>query len=103
MKSTNPIKRSAYIQPYSRDHHHGLLLCWKIKEGFRKQVSTVRMKAYSDWFYLTHLLPHFEAEEKYVFPILGMKNERIQKALKEHIRLKRLFEATRDISTNLTQ
>jgi hemerythrin superfamily protein len=101
MKTTNPIKRSAYIQPFSRDHHHGLLLCWKIKTGLINKIVADRIKAYADWFYITHLLPHFDAEEKYIFPILGAGNELIKKALLEHARIKKLFEASDHIPQNL--
>lgn len=87
----NPIKRDPAIRPLSRDHHQGLLLCWKIRTGFSKGVSTERMKNYADWFYNTHLRKHFDTEEKYVFPVLGNDNELVKQALKEHKILENLF------------
>jgi hypothetical protein len=45
-----PLKRAEYLKALSREHHHGLLLCWKIKTGFSKGVSISRMKLYLDWF-----------------------------------------------------
>lgn len=101
MDKPKPIKRSKSIQPLSRDHHHGLLLCWKIRKGFYKGVAPERMKKYNDWFFKEHLLPHFEIEEKYLFPVLGDENELIQKALAEHRRLKRLFEDSKDLVKSL--
>lgn len=98
-----PIKRAEYLIPLSRDHHHGLLLCWKIKTGFTKGVSTERIKAYTDWFYKTHLLPHFELEEKYIFPVLGNENILIQQAIEEHKNLKHLFCDTLQIENSLKQ
>jgi len=88
----NPIKRHKIIQPLSREHHNGLLLCWKIRKGIIKSIDPDRIKKYSDWFYQKHLLPHFEIEEKYLFPILGDYNELVKRALAEHRKLKRLFE-----------
>src|SRR5690606_31894126 len=44
------------------------------------------------------LKPHFEIEEQYVFPILGIENELVKQALAEHRRLKRLFENENDLS-----
>lgn len=85
------------MQPLSRDHHHGLLLCWKIRTGFSKGVDTQRIKHYADWFFGHHALPHFELEEKFIFPILGNENELVKKALAEHRRLIRLFTETDDI------
>src|SRR5690606_10923423 len=32
-QSEKPIKRNKDLQPFSRDHHHSLLLCWKIRTG----------------------------------------------------------------------
>lgn len=98
-----PIKRDENIQPFSREHHHGLLLSWKIKTGFKKNVELERIKRYTDWFYKNQLLPHFEAEEKYLFPILGNDHELIKKAVSEHQNLKNLFESTTDIAFNLQQ
>lgn len=102
MKSKKPIKRDKNIQPLSRDHHHTLLLSWKIRKGFSKGVEPERIKRYSDWFYLNHALPHFEIEEEYLFPVLGDGHEMIQRALAEHRRLKRLFTAAEDLEKNLS-
>lgn len=88
-----PIKRNENLKAISREHHHGLLLSWKIRNGIKKEVTPERIKKYVDWFYITHLLPHFELEEKYVFTILGNENELVKKALTEHRRLVRLFES----------
>ena len=86
----------------SRDHHHGLLLCWKIRTGFSKGVDLERIKRYTDWFFNTHLVPHFNLEEKYIFPILGEKHELVKRALTEHRRLIRLFTNTHSISKSLS-
>jgi hypothetical protein len=90
--NTKPKKRHQALQPLSRDHHHGLLLSWKIRTGFSKNVAPERMKIYADWFFDTHLIPHFEMEEKYVFTILGTNNDLVKKALADHRRLIRLFK-----------
>ena len=98
-----PIKRDENLKPFSREHHHGLLLSWKIKTGFNKNIEIDRIKKYADWFYLNHLNPHFIAEEKYLFPILGNDNDLIKRALSEHQNLRKLFESTSDIANNLHQ
>ncbi|MFE3847931.1 hemerythrin domain-containing protein [Flavobacterium sp. LB3P45] len=76
-------------------------MCWKIRTGFSKQIEPDRIKKYSDWFYKTHLKPHFELEEKYVFPILGAENDLVKRSLTEHRRLKRLFKQTTNIEKPL--
>lgn len=89
-----PIKRHSALQGVSREHHHGLLLCWKIRTGLSKNVSTERIKVYVDWFYRTYLVPHFELEETYIFPIVGNDHPWVKKALSDHRRLIRLFTST---------
>ncbi len=102
METKKPIKRSKNLQPLSRDHHHSLLLCWKIRTGFSKDIAVERIKCYADWFFEHHIEPHFEMEEKHLFPVLGNSNELIKKATAEHRRLRRLFKDTDDISKSLS-
>ena len=97
-----PIKRHEALKTLSHEHHHGLLLCWKIRIGIKNNVELSRIKKYTDWFYVNHLIPHFEVEEKYFFPILGKENELIKKAIAEHRRLKRLFENDLDHQKSLS-
>ena len=97
-----PIKRDKNIQPLSRDHHHTLLLCWKIRKGFSKGVDPERIKTYSDWFFESHVLPHFKIEEKYLFPVLGEGHELVKRALAEHRRLERLFRDDKEITRSLS-
>lgn len=96
-----PIKRHEALKPLSREHHHGLLLCWKLRQGMKKGVEFDRMKQYTDWFRVQYLDPHFDAEEKYVFPVLGNDHEKVKKALAEHRRLRRLFDEQEDIEKAL--
>lgn len=98
----NPIKRNEALKPLSRDHHHGLLLCWKIRQGIKLNVEPERVKKYLDWFWISYLKPHFEIEEEYVFPILGKDNVLVKQALSEHRRLKRLFENKDDLSKTIS-
>lgn len=96
-----PIVRHQKLQPLSHDHHHALLLCWKIKTGFKNHVSVERIKSYCNWFYLAHVYPHFKLEEQLLFPVLGMEHALIQKAMAEHRRLIALFEDKTDIAQSL--
>jgi len=102
MKAT-PIKRHIALQGLSRDHHHGLLLAWKIRKGFSKNIPTERMKNYVDWFFETYLIPHFDLEEAHIFPVLGMEHEGVVRALAEHRRLIRLYREQEDLHVVLTR
>lgn len=97
-----PIKRTKSLQPLSREHHHGLLLCWKIRTGLKKSIEIERIKNYTDWFFKNSLYAHFNIEEEFIFPLLGNDNELVKKALTDHRRLKRLFENTTDIKKSLS-
>jgi iron-sulfur cluster repair protein YtfE (RIC family) len=97
-----PVKRDEFLQSLSREHHHGLLLCWKIRNGLKNKIEPDRIKRYTDWFWETHLKSHFEIEEKYIFPILDDENELVLKALAEHRSLNRLFKSTTELLKNLS-
>ncbi len=64
---TNPIKRSDYIITFSRDHHGGLLFCWKIKQGLKNEIAFDRIDKYVQFFWEEHLKQHFQEEEELLF------------------------------------
>ena len=96
---TRPQKRHKALQPLSREHHHGLLLSWKIRSGFRKKIDPERIRVYAYWFFANHLIPHFEIEETHLFPILDLDHKLVKRALADHRRLKRLFTQNGDATT----
>jgi iron-sulfur cluster repair protein YtfE (RIC family) len=98
-----PLKRHKSLQPLSHEHHHSLLLCWKIRMGFRKQIDLKRIKRYTDWYFHHHISPHFSLEEQHLFPILGTDHPSVKKALAEHRRLKRLFTDEHEFKKNLSR
>lgn len=89
--SQKPIKRHESIQPFSREHHHSLLLCWKIRQGLAKDIDLNRIKKFVDWSWETRIKPHFIAEEQYMFPVLSENDPLIIQAKKEHKRIESLF------------
>lgn len=96
-----PIKRNEALKALSREHHYGLLLCWKIRTGFKKAVSVERIKAYTSWFYEKNLQPHFSIEEEAIFPILGNENLLVKRALADHRKLKRLLDNEIELEKSL--
>lgn len=87
-----PIGRHEALKPLSRDHHHGLLLCWKIREGLKRKVPCHRIKNYTDFFFTSQLRPHFKFEEREIFPLLGSYHPMGERAVNEHRRLEFLFK-----------
>ncbi|WP_067146927.1 hemerythrin domain-containing protein [Pseudotamlana agarivorans] len=98
-----PLKRHQALQPLSRDHHHGLLLCWKIRTGFGKGVEPNRIKSYADWFFENHLIPHFKLEEQHIFSLLEDDNALKKKALEDHKALISLFSKTDEVAKTLSE
>ncbi len=88
-----PIKRSELLKPLSRNHHFGLLLSWKIRQGLQKNVDSARIEKYVNWIWSNQLQAHFELEEKNLFPLLGADNTLSQKAIELHNDLRQLFGA----------
>ncbi|MGI9527034.1 MAG: hemerythrin domain-containing protein [Weeksellaceae bacterium] len=85
--ANKPIRRVEEMQGVSRDHHHALLLAFKINKGISLNIEAERIRKYILWFREEHLVPHFRVEEKWMFPVLGEENEKVQQALSEHRRL----------------
>ena len=75
---TKPLKRHPSLIPLSQDHHFGLLLCWKIRIGLKKEIKTGRIRDYLNYFFLGHLENHFRMEEEYLFGFLA-KNDLFRK------------------------
>lgn len=102
MTNTNPIKRNESLKNVSRDHHFGLLFCWKLRTGL-KNTELDRVKRYADHFYTQHLVPHFKLEEKYIFPLLGEESTLVQTAMDDHRKLSQLFQDTENTMISLIQ
>lgn len=101
MEKKKPLKRHKALQPLSRQHHFGLLFSWKLRKGFSKNIETERLSEYAKWFYEHEIKPHFRDEEKFLFPILEKDNELVERALKDHRRIKRLFNDTKHPAKSL--
>jgi hypothetical protein len=58
-----PQKRDKSLVPLSREHHFGLLFCWKIRQGLKNGTDLELMRAYVRYFWETILKEHCEEEE----------------------------------------
>ncbi len=83
-----PIKRSVELTPLSRDHHEGLLLVWKIRQGIRNGTELQRIADYVRWFWKVHLDVHFTEEEQLFSPLFPEGNEGLKQMLEEHSKLR---------------
>lgn len=99
MDVKKPIKRSNELVPLSRDHHSGLLLCWKIRTGIKKGIEEQRIAGYVLFYYRSHLTEHFRQEEEYIFPLVGEQNIRTQRAIAEHRQIEALIHKLENSET----
>lgn len=102
-KTVSPLKRHKALQPVSREHHAALLLSWKIQTGLKNGAGVNRIKNYCDLFYKYQVQPHFEIEEKHLFPVLGKNDPLVRQATNEHKELRQLFEDETASVENLEQ
>ena len=86
-----PIKRHPALVAFSKDHHFGLLLVWKIRQGIAGGTDVALIKDYTRYFYNADLQYHFEEEEQYLFALLP-NDEATIKALNDHKEIRELIE-----------
>lgn len=84
MKIAKPIKRSPVLIEFSRDHHFGLLLVWKIRQGLKNNIAPERISSYILYYFKNDLLNHFTEEEKLLFNRLNEQSELRKKAESDH-------------------
>lgn len=82
------MKRNKNLIELSRDHHHGLLLGWKIKQGFKNNVALEEIVNYIGHFAAEALFPHFIEEEEQLFVYLPEDNEYRKKAIADHLEIR---------------
>jgi hemerythrin-like domain-containing protein len=93
MKNHHPLKRHQAIVSFSKDHHFGLLLVWKIRQGLKKAVNPERISNYVTFFYKEDLEKHFDEEEKLLFSKLALGDELRKRAELDHLAIYTLAAA----------
>ncbi|WP_426479126.1 hemerythrin domain-containing protein [Chryseobacterium sp. CBSDS_008] len=85
------MKRNENLVPLSRDHHFGLLCCWKIRQGIKKDIPYERIKNYVADYWEKNLSRHFDIED-IVLP--EVNNESLQMQMEdEHKQIRKLIKS----------
>ncbi len=92
MPKTTPIKRHEALVPFSRDHHNGLLLTWKIRQGMKKNIEGDRIGEYVLFAYGNELEQHFKDEEQWLFPELPSDDPMRKQAESDHSEIRGLIK-----------
>jgi len=93
MDNKTPIKRSKYLIWLSRDHHDGLLIVWKIRQGIRNSVTVNRITDFVVNAFAKDLEPHFQEEEKLLFSKLRIDDTLRLRAEDEHGAIRKMLAA----------
>jgi len=97
-----PIKRTSSLISYSKEHHFGLLLVWKIRQGIKREIITEGIANYILYFFEADLKYHFKDEERYLFTLLPTNNNLRQIAEQEHSKIFNLITSIHLDKTNET-
>jgi hemerythrin-like domain-containing protein len=92
------IMRHPSLISLSQDHHHGLVLALRCRKQALGQIKPMGVEGLRERakefmvFYGAHLVPHFQAEEKVLFPLLrsavpGTENM-IDELVRDHGRIR---------------
>ena len=90
MNNPAPIKRAKSLVPLSRDHHSGLLVVWKIRQGLRLQVAPERIARFIINAFEREESPHFREEEQLLFSALPPHNELRLNAERDHAAIRKI-------------
>ncbi len=93
MKDHAPIKRHQALVSFSKEHHFGLLLVWKIRQGLANAISAERISKYVLFFFNEDLKIHFKEEEELLFSKLPATDTLRIQAEEEHKEIYRLTTA----------
>ena len=86
------MKRDKNLVELSRDHHHGLLLGWKVRQGLKLKASEKLIAEYVQYFTKAALVPHFKEEEEVLLKFLPDQDVFKQRTLQEHAEVLKLVQ-----------
>ena len=91
-KTIAPQKRDKSLVPLSREHHFGLLFCWKLRQGLKNGTDLEVMRAYVRYFWDNILKEHCQEEEWLLERVLPNDDTQRARLHEEHKLLEALVE-----------
>lgn len=87
-----PLKRDKSLVPLSREHHFGLLFCWKLKQGIANGAPFELMRQYIQYFWSNILKAHCQEEEVIVKRLLHQDDVNSVRLHEEHLLIEAIIE-----------
>jgi len=106
MNVHTPLKRHQALVSFSKDHHFGLLLVWKIRQGLNKAVNPERISNYVIYIFKQDLEKHFREEEQLLLSKLTICDVMRKRTETDHMAISNLvavIEEKKDDTALLTQ
>jgi iron-sulfur cluster repair protein YtfE (RIC family) len=97
--SLTPLKRHPALVPLSHDHHHGLVVAQRLKRGDTAYQSVATIRESLELLWSEELEQHFRQEEEVLFVVPEFPEQvqmMIDRALKDHARMRELIEGCTD-------
>ncbi|OKL42021.1 hemerythrin domain-containing protein [Pontibacter flavimaris] len=91
-KTMAPQKRDKSLVPLSREHHFGLLFCWKLRQGLKNGTDLEVMRAYVRYFWENILKEHCQEEEWLMERLLPHEDTQRTRMHEEHKLIEALVE-----------
>ena len=98
MSTPSPIKRNKNLVLLSRDHHDGLLIVWKLRQGIRYGVSNLRMSNFAVNAFAVDVEPHFREEETLLFVMLAANDTLRLQAEADHAAIQNKVAALQPVA-----
>jgi len=89
VKKNGPIKRNENLAIFSREHHHGLVFCSRLKKADLSCDSVIKLFVKDFWE--NYLEEHFNNEEQLFLPLLDDTDISTQ-FLDEHKQIRQLID-----------
>jgi hemerythrin-like domain-containing protein len=96
-----PLKRNANLILLSRDHHDGLLIGWKLRQGLALNRPLQVLADFITHQFKDHLAPHFADEEQWLFTTLDANDPLRKQAEEEHAAIRQLVAALHSSSDKI--
>jgi hypothetical protein len=83
MNAQLPSRRSAQLEPLSKEHKEGIEFVDRIRWGL-SYVTLDRLRSYTCWYWKNHIRPHFFQEEKILLPYLPANHPMAKRIIEDH-------------------